>query len=599
MAEENILRKLLSGRINKSSAESNEEKIRKIVEETIASYQESASAAASSSSAYDVIQNLTKVMNFHVEHAVSEKSELAAEKAKRLEAEKEAEELRKKLEELKLLEKGNADKEKVERIEKQLNKLETEALLQKFIESLSLGNTKTDFLKNMKSESNTTEQNKKVYDDPDWFPGTSKGNEFLNTAAQKNILSKDPCSASAPVFNNLSQPNFPGNSGNTGGYSGNPFPKQLGPFPRPPTGPFPRQQGPFPGQQGPFSGQQGPFSGQQGPFSGHSVSFPGQPGQLPGQPVPQPLMSLSYNNAQYSNANQQFHGPFPSGPNGNSMPSPHQFPPQAIHNRLRGPGSQQRGFGNRPFRPNLNQGPDQLKFTKNAQKFKQKHFQKQQENNQSNQQQRNKQQPTEQTQKNKRSRNRNKCNIQNSEDGSTSTIDKQSRSTEAVNSVNFTATELKNVKHALNTKKSDCSDDDNDDDTANKDCSKNSETKESEGQTPRKQRNSQDVGGARKKDGSGIDSNKKKTNKNDNAGKQATTPGASNSKSGLSLFIGDKFPTLKDVETGKLSLTQNVKNMIMVAKLDDGKPVTEVPETVQDMILFNMNYPDARIVVTE
>ncbi|XP_075221587.1 uncharacterized protein LOC142324618 [Lycorma delicatula] len=210
--------------------------------------------------------------------------------------------------------------------------------------------------------------------------------------------------------------------------------------------------------------------------------------------------------------------------------------------------------------------------------------------------------------------------------------DKQSRSTEAVNSVKFTATELKNVKHALNTKKlnddvakpiklintktsfkkkkqskgnqneqgSDCSDDDdNDDDTANKDCSKNSETKESEGQTPRKQRNSQDVGGARKKDGSGIDSNKKKTNKNDNAGKQATTPGASNSKSGLSLFIGDKFPTLKDIETGKLSLTQNVKNISMVAKLDDGKPVTEVPETVQDMILFNMNYPDARIVVTE
>lgn len=30
----------------------------------------------------DVIQNLTKVMNFHVEHAVSVKSELAAEKAK-------------------------------------------------------------------------------------------------------------------------------------------------------------------------------------------------------------------------------------------------------------------------------------------------------------------------------------------------------------------------------------------------------------------------------------------------------------------------------------------------------------------------------------
>ncbi|XP_075215523.1 uncharacterized protein LOC142321376 [Lycorma delicatula] len=297
-------------------------------------------------------------------------------------------------------------------------------------------------------------------------------------------------------------------------------------------------------------------------------------------------MSLSYNNAQYSNANQQFHGPFPFGPNGNSMPSPHQFPPQAINNRLRGPGSQQRGFGNRPFRPNLNQGPDQLKFTKNAQKFKQKNFQKQQQNNQSNRQQRNKQQPTEQTQKNKRSRNRNKCNIQNSEDGSTSTTDKQSRSTEAVNSVNFTAKELKNVKHSLNTKKlnddvakpiklintktsfkkkkqskgnqneqgSDCSDDDNDDDTANKDCSKNSETKESAGQTPRKQRNSQDVGGARKKDGSGIDSNKKKTNKNDNAGKQATTPGASNSKSGLSLFIGDKFPTLKDIETGKLSV---------------------------------------------
>lgn len=37
----------------------------------------------------DVIQNLTKVMNFHVEHAVSVKSELAAEKAKWLEAEKE------------------------------------------------------------------------------------------------------------------------------------------------------------------------------------------------------------------------------------------------------------------------------------------------------------------------------------------------------------------------------------------------------------------------------------------------------------------------------------------------------------------------------
>ncbi|XP_075234393.1 uncharacterized protein LOC142332080 isoform X7 [Lycorma delicatula] len=342
MAEDLLKLLLTVADANKNQHETQEEMVKKLVNEMIINHLQSQTvSAAATANCYDIVQSFSKVMNYQIDHAITEKSELANEKAKRLQAEKETQDLRKQLEEIKLMKEDEGNKKEAERIRKDLNKLE--------VENSEVEETQEDMIKRVFNEAIANLQKTN---------STSETSTSCNNDALLNEKLRQFDALAENVSGNSSKYMKAESNGNNGGksYSDPAW------FPGTSTRTSPYQD--FPLNSNNIDCASNPFFGQANPndklkntskFTEDSCSHPSQP------------MNSFFNNKQFLDINQPIQGLYLVR-NENFTQPPQQFPlqPSGGYNIPMDPNSfPQRNpqymfnTNQSPFIPNFNQEPNQ------------------------------------------------------------------------------------------------------------------------------------------------------------------------------------------------------------------------------------------------
>ncbi|XP_039294941.1 protein MLP1 homolog isoform X2 [Nilaparvata lugens] len=577
------------------------------------------------------VENLVKLLLQNVKVSNQDKSALEEEKAKRRALELEAEEMRQKI---KMFERLSQPTEAAA-VQKKLDAFQVN-----YLNSNKTGDsmqaTMSKYIKDLMLKDQLSK--KKLFSDPKWFPGSSKDAEQSNTNPGKD---KDMFKE---MLRNPHNPMQPGPSGQFHGgpmymphgmpYHGNapPFQQNLHPmghggahgmYPQQP--PYMSGYGaphgnmwhgpPHPGYQGPsvphpgYPAQGGPHPGypaQGGPFPGPKQAMPPQQESKKKQKQVQPQPQNPPKQKQQQQQNQ---------PKQKQQQNQQQNQPKQKQQQNQPKQKQQQQPNQQQNQPKQNQAPNNLNVPQGEGKKK--------KNAQNQEQNKNGAQP-------KLTVPVGSC-VTLSPNSSTSVAAAQNGGSKSSSGIKLTQDEINKLKQSIqmmdaqaaatgkkkrNKKKKKAGGEEGDDSGSGGEGGDKSNNLSKEGGGcggggGEMVMNELGGGGGKKKNNNNVVEQKKKDEKEEVLEQPVAAPGEGKKKNkkknagadgnqanpDFALYVGDRWPSVADVEAGRLQLDQPVKNILMVDKTVNGN-VCSTPKTVQDMLIFHKLHPTAVLVFT-